>query len=1079
MSLTFLLNDPQSPVRAYLDGISPHLEAMRGRSDAARAAAEALGLSELTRRTTVRSSFPGADLRLTGTALDFRARIELGGFDARHSVAAAGIAQLGDYAPFVENGAHRVKILTEAFGLAEMLLREPFSDSELDRAAILLAYCEQVARKGAEAMNGSLGVFCDAAVDGRSFADRLDPRVLADIRSLMVSNAAQLETWQEQIAGGDRYEPNPGFAGSRLVGGADADWVIGETLIDCKVYGALTVPKLRDFIRQLLGYVMLDSDDSLGIRRVGIWLPRQRLMPSWSLTHLLSGDPEELLPSLRQGFTKATGRTQLAPHSPIPMRRMRQQLADNRHTPYEKLAMLAMSEDVDIRRRVGRNAVAPEATVRMLAGDGHWRVREGVAMNDSAPEDVLEALARDRSVAVRRAVAANLGASRPLAKALAAETNHVISRDLRAIDDSGNALVGGAPIEAEGFAAEYGGEVQICQNRDDSALDSTWFSEFLQMTWGQARLPIPYASYRWGLQSGRPLVVEEWMQRGLPDQVLADLIRGDRPSWVRRAVARNLEISDPALRESLLGDADPEIRWLTLERTLHHPGEDLSSLLVDLAASREARLRFRTAGMAARREWRCTAAEYEHQTICLLAAHPSTPYSTLLTLMANSSAEVLANLVENPSLRDDDRVLLVQSLQTSKSVATRELLASIESVPETVLIELATDRDVRVRAAVAKHHATPLTALSRLAADHKRAVQLSVLENLVTPADLARSTAEALLLVDVDEDLHQVLDLVERRADVDLPARVIEDALDRLSKSRVRDPDMRCVVASDRRSSVKTLSRLARSAENSVRQAIATNPHTPVVVLEHLAGDLEPGVRAMVARNPLSPATVLEILSQDDNSEVRAQTAGNPNLPQSRLESLLIDEEVSVRTAALKSPAMPVNLVRETEAELVLSGQRARPDRAVLEKMVADKRAEVRMEVAFNPTADADLLRLLGGERASTRVRRAVAANPNTPAAVLRSLAEDKDDQVRQALAFNGATPGTLLAELAGRSIDLAILVTMNPDVPGAVLDALAQDSDPLIRFFADCSRQARVIPSSGNTQRALDRSGRADARKI
>lgn len=192
--------------------------------------------------------------------------------------------------------------------------------------------------------------------------------------------------------------------------------MIGETLIDCKVYGALTVPKLRNFMRQLLGYVMLDLDDSLGIRHVGIWLPRQRLTPRWSLTRLLGGDPEELLPSLRQGFIKATGKTQLAPHSPIPPRRKPQLLADNRHTPYRMLAELELHEDVDIRRRVGRNAVAPEATIRMLAGDARWRVREGVAMKEAAPEDVLEALARDRSIAVRRAVATNPGAPRPLVK---------------------------------------------------------------------------------------------------------------------------------------------------------------------------------------------------------------------------------------------------------------------------------------------------------------------------------------------------------------------------------------------------------------------------------------------------------------------------------------------------------------------------------------------------------------------------------------------------------------------------------------------------------------------------------------
>lgn len=109
------------------------------------------------------------------------------------------------------------------------------------------------------------------------------------------------------------------------------------------------------------------------------------------------------------------------------------------------------------------------------------------------------------------------------------------------------------------------------------------------------------------------------------------------------------------------------------------------------------------------------------------------------------------------------------------------------------------------------------------------------------------------------------------------------------------------------------------------------------------------------------------------------------------------------------------------------------------------------MEVAFSKAADPDLLAMLGGERGSAQVR--------------CSLAEDKDDQVRHAVAFNGATPETLLTEIAGRSLDLAILVAMNPDVPGAVLEALTQDGNPLVRFIAD-GRQSGEISSNAKTRR-------------
>lgn len=69
----------------------------------------------------------------------------------------------------------------------------------------------------------------------------------------------------------------------------------------------------------------------------------------------------------------------------------------------------------------------------------------------------------------------------------------------------------------------------------------------------------------------------------------------------------------------------------------------------------------------------------------------------------------------------------------------------------------------------------------------------------------------------------------------------------------------------------------------------------------------------------------------------------------------------------------------------------------------------------------------------------------------------DTDSVVRQAVAFNGAGPRELLVELPGRSVDLTILVAMNPGVPRDVLDALAQDSSPLVRFVASGYLQSAV----------------------
>lgn len=1056
MSLTSLLSDPQSPVRVYLDGVSPLLEASSGQGQGSRAAADALGLLKLSRSEMLSPPFPEVNAALIGTAFDFRARIELSGFDPRNSVAAAGVAHLPVVVPLIVNGEHRARILTEAFGIATVLLQERSSESDLDRASVLLAFCEQVARVGAKAFDGSLGVSCDAAHDGQSFAAQIDPLVLADIKSLLFHNEDQLDAWNDQFANGVRYEANPVFAGSALVGGADADWIIGSSLIDCKVTQHPTIPRLREFIRQLLGYVMLDSDDSLSLRHVGIWLPRQRKTYMWSLTQLLGGNPEELLPSLRQGFVNATGGSQLARNEPVSTARKQQLIADNPYTPYEMLEELARSEDIGLRWRVARNPVTPEATVRTLAKDSKVRVRESVAKNPAAPLDVLEALAKDRSVAVRRAVAEHPQAPVPVRKVLSKDPNDRVKWAARANEGVSGLEEEEAQTSAAILPTEPKHGVQIRQDRDESALDSRWFHGFLNHTTGMPRLPIPRASQEWAWRLKRPVEDADWIQAGLSDEVLADLFKEDRPSWVRERVSSWLPIEDAATRSMLLADPDPEVRWRALDRTSDIVDESLSALLSDLAADPKALLKFRTQGISPGYSWRRTPAEYKSETLSLIAGHPATPESALLPLISSTSTEVLEQLLENPALGDDGRAALIQKLQTHRSAEKRLLLTSASSIPETVLIDLASDAQVKVRIAVAEHPAVPRAALARLANDPKRPVRFATLANTAVPSDVASSLAEAMLLDEVDVNVLEVLNVVEFRDDLIVSARLVEKALDRLSESSVREPNIRLLVANDTRSSEQTLANLAENADISIRHSVARNPRTPATVLEKLAKDLEPNIRAMVARNPHSPVPVLMELSLDAADRVRDRVVENPSFPRSILSNLPPDASPSTPPTLVKTADAQVDLVREPESELNSSSHQRRPDRAALLEMIASTSADTRKRVAFYPEADADMLVMLGGDRRSAKVRSAVAGNPNAPAALLRSLADDKIEEVRQSVAFNGGAPAELLIDLAGRSIDLAILVAMNPDTPEDILAALTQDSSPLVRFVTKGSLEAR-----------------------
>jgi hypothetical protein len=78
----------------------------------------------------------------------------------------------------------------------------------------------------------------------------------------------------------------PTFQGSRDIGGADADFILGGLLLDCK---ATTQPRRlgQEEIYQLAGYLLLDYDDRYRINRVGLYLSRQGALIVWSVPDFL------------------------------------------------------------------------------------------------------------------------------------------------------------------------------------------------------------------------------------------------------------------------------------------------------------------------------------------------------------------------------------------------------------------------------------------------------------------------------------------------------------------------------------------------------------------------------------------------------------------------------------------------------------------------------------------------------------------------------------------------------------------------------------------------------------------------
>jgi hypothetical protein len=91
---------------------------------------------------------------------------------------------------------------------------------------------------------------------------------------IQVSDAAMGSANFEVIRHSPLFVDNPVFSGGKWVGGADGDFLVGNTLFEVKT----TVKPwnlLQSTVRQLIGYVALDTDDQYQIDEVVIFLPRQ------------------------------------------------------------------------------------------------------------------------------------------------------------------------------------------------------------------------------------------------------------------------------------------------------------------------------------------------------------------------------------------------------------------------------------------------------------------------------------------------------------------------------------------------------------------------------------------------------------------------------------------------------------------------------------------------------------------------------------------------------------------------------------------------------------------------------------
>ncbi len=291
VSLTSHLADPASNVRAFLDRACPLWHFRHWARPAG------IAYPKVFDRIYTIAPLERIAWGTVGSALNYRIGIYFTAPGLETSLAYRGAQLLSGTGISASRRGGRMNVLHPR------LVRDFFSafQCELIRAAgpgkrldgpderLIARYCfvlamfEAVAR-GAQPPEAFLALGSKPTVQ-----DLLDVPYQLEVADLWKLSWAFHEVSKEMFT--DKAVFNPIFDGSADVGGADADLLLGDCLVEIKA----SVPGKveRSWLRQLTGYVLLDYSDAFKIRRVALYLARQAIWLTWPLT--------KLLPAVAQG----------------------------------------------------------------------------------------------------------------------------------------------------------------------------------------------------------------------------------------------------------------------------------------------------------------------------------------------------------------------------------------------------------------------------------------------------------------------------------------------------------------------------------------------------------------------------------------------------------------------------------------------------------------------------------------------------------------------------------------------------------------------------------------------------------
>ena len=295
MSLTSLLGSP-SPVRDFFAEAFPNTRPIVAEVNDALDDAPLLGNPALSR----------GEASTVGTAFDYRARFYFRNYDPDKTVALGGTVILILSGRKGKLATSTFKLLSEA-AMAHRVAKKRLPRDDEDRLngiCLGLAYFEQFYRADFDLERSPLGralMTCGTAEEVvREVCGQ--PGMLEDMRTL---SWAFHDRWIPRFA--ELVTLNPTFAGSGDVGGADADMIIGGTLVDLKT-SRQRRPCDRQDLWQLAGYALLDYRGKRPISALALDFVRRDRTFSWPLDDLLAAlaNSRQPVSSWRNKFRNVT-----------------------------------------------------------------------------------------------------------------------------------------------------------------------------------------------------------------------------------------------------------------------------------------------------------------------------------------------------------------------------------------------------------------------------------------------------------------------------------------------------------------------------------------------------------------------------------------------------------------------------------------------------------------------------------------------------------------------------------------------------------------------------------------------------